>query len=151
MRKNSEIKFWGALDKTSNPNGCWEYRGYKNPQGYGKYAFNGFVWLTHRLALHFTGVDISQGIVCHHCDNPSCCNPAHLYVGTNQDNSNDAKSRGRLRALRGSTNPGSKLTEAEVLDIRSLRFKQALDKYGHIVSRGQICQIRYNKKSWPHV
>jgi hypothetical protein len=150
-RSNTEQDFWNRLDKTSNPKGCWEYTGFRNPEGYGKFSYKKKNWLAHRLALHLTEVDVTGKIVCHHCDNPSCCNPSHLYAGTKQDNSNDAVARNRLWSAPGSKNPYSKLTEEQVLDIRSLRFKQALDKYGHIVSRGQICQIRYNKQSWNHI
>lgn len=151
MRPNSENKFWQTIDKISNPNGCWEWQGYRNPAGYGKYSFQGKIWLTHRLALHLSGVDVANKITCHHCDNPPCCNPKHLYAGTKQDNADDAKQRNRLWSAPGSQNPYSKLTESQVLDIRALPFKQAVDKYCHIVSRGQICQIRYNKKAWRHI
>lgn len=151
MKPNTEKKFWNTVDKTSNHNDCWEWQGFKNPAGYGKYSYNKFVWLTHRLALYFSGVDVQNKIVCHHCDNPCCCNPNHLYAGTKQDNSDDAKKRNRLWSAPGSQNPYSKLTESQVLDIRTLPFSKALTKYGDVVSRGQICQIKYNKKAWRHI
>lgn len=151
MRPNTEEKFWNTINKTSNPDDCWEWKGFKNPEGYGKYSFNKRNWLSHRLALHFSGVDITDKIVCHHCDNPSCCNPKHLYAGSKQDNANDAKSRNRLWSAPGSKNPYSKLTESQVLDIRALPFTLALQKYGHIVSRGHICHIKYNKTAWQHI
>jgi hypothetical protein len=149
MKTNTEYDFWQRLNRL--PSGCWEYQGFKNLQGYGIFSYKSQRWLTHRLALEFQGVNIQGKIVCHHCDNPCCCNPAHLYAGTKQDNSDDAVNRNRLWSAPGSLNPYSKLTEQQVLDIRSLKFKQALDKYGHIASRGQICQIRYNKNSWKHI
>ena len=147
MRTNTEQDFWSKINKTST---CWEWQAFCNPSGYGHYSWQGRNWLAHRLALHFTGVDIVDKLVCHHCDNPCCCNPEHLYAGTSKSNSADAQSRDRLWSAPGELNPNAKLTETEVLDIRTLPFKQACEKYKHI-SRGHICQIRYNKKAWRHV
>lgn len=150
MISNTEKDFWAKVGKTTNDD-CWNFMGFRNPQGYGKFSYQQKNWLSHRLALYFTGVDITNKIVCHTCDNPSCCNPKHLYAGTKQDNSNDAKNRNRLWSAPGITNPWHKLTDEQVLDIRKLPFTQALLKYGHLISRGHVCQIKYNKKSWKHI
>lgn len=148
MTPNSEQDFWTRVNKTP---GCWLWTGFCNPNGYGHFSYQGRNWLAHRLSLHLTGVDIESRLVCHHCDNPSCVRPDHLYAGTPQSNSADAQSRNRLWSAPGSLNPAARLTEAQVLDIRSLPFRQAVDRYSHIVSRGHICQIRYNKKAWRHI
>ena len=148
MRRNTEQDFWDHVDK-SGP--CWTWTGFVNPNGYGHFSFNGKNWLTHRLSLYFTGVDITNKLVCHHCDNPSCVRPGHLYAGSLQSNAEDAKSRNRLWTAPGSSNPRAKLTEQQVEHIRCLPFAQAMETYGHIVSRGQICHIRYNKDSWRHI
>jgi hypothetical protein len=148
MRKNTEQDFWKHVDKTA---ACWNWQGFKNPQGYGYFSWQGRNWLTHRLSLHFAGIDVTGKIACHHCDNPSCVNPAHLYAGTKQSNSDDARNRNRLWRAAGSTNPNAKLTEQQVLDIKQLSYSEAVARYGHLVSRGQICHIRYSKNSWQHV
>jgi hypothetical protein len=148
MKPFTQEQFWARVSKTDN---CWEWQGYKNPQGYGKQGYQNKNWLTHRLSLYFSGIDIKDKIVCHHCDNPACVRPDHLYAGTKQDNSNDAKTRNRLWKASGIINPNNKLTDEQVLDIRNLKFGVAVEKYKGIVSRGHICHIKYNKKAWAHI
>lgn len=78
----------------------------------------------HRLAFEiFSGSKIPIGmLVCHRCNNPPCCNPAHLYVGTDQDNMNDMVRGRRWRGLNfsGADNPGAKIREQDVREIRRL-------------------------------
>lgn len=149
MRKNSEEDFWKHIVK--KPNGCWIWTGFCNPQGYGFFSWQGKNHLAHRLSLQFSGVDVTDKIACHHCDTPSCCNPDHLYAGTKQSNSDDARSRNRLRRSPGSSNPNAKLSEQEVLHIRNIPYKQAVALYSHKVSVGHICTIKYTKKGWHHI
>jgi hypothetical protein len=101
---------------------------------------------THRLAYRLTHGDIPDGmLVCHTCDNPPCCNPAHLWLGTNADNSADMSRKGRasragnpwgLGARRGSDAPNAKLTDEQVLEARSkyasglYTFKTLAAEYG---------------------
>jgi hypothetical protein len=75
--------------------GCWNWlRG--KMHGYGSIWFAGKRWTVHRLSyLIFSGEIPTGRLICHHCDNPSCCNPDHLYVGTAQDNMRDRDLRGR--------------------------------------------------------
>lgn len=134
--------------------GCWIFMGAVNHWGYGMIGTGrrGMpVDRAHRVTYkHFKG-DIPQGMfVCHSCDVPSCCNPDHLFLGTNQDNVNDMlrKRRNspppRNKHVVGSVHPGAKLTEQQVLEIRSLydqgKTQQELaDKYG--VVRQSISKI----------
>lgn len=79
--------------------------------------------LVHRLAFELA-VGSTDGLcVCHRCDNPPCCNPAHLFLGTQKDNMRDASSKGRIRNAserhRGERHPGAKLTQSQVDDIRA--------------------------------
>jgi hypothetical protein len=105
--------FWDRVEVKS-PNECWEWKGGLNSKGcygqtsydYGhpRYSHNKLRRiLAHRLAwiLHHQK-EIPKGlIICHTCDNPRCCNPAHLFAGTHKDNSQDASKKGRLKGKRG--------------------------------------------------
>lgn len=98
-------QFWDYVDKTGD---CWVWTGPKNRAGYGLWsglAADGRRGLAHRLSLaeviEPTGPDL---FACHHCDNPPCVNPAHLYWGTVQDNSRDVVERG------GAWNKGARST-----------------------------------------
>lgn len=80
------------------PNGCWEYQGFKRkpPRHYGDLSYRGTTWRTHRLAYHLSKGAIPDGmVVMHACDNPPCCNPAHLRLGTHLDNMSECRAKGR--------------------------------------------------------
>lgn len=101
-------------------NGCIEWHGCANQKGYGMMVYKGRIHAAHRVSwqLHFG--EIAEGLlVLHHCDNPCCVNPDHLFLGTNQDNMDDMKSKGRQRTPRGEESKRSKLTWAAVREIRA--------------------------------
>lgn len=75
---------------------CWIWEGQKNPKGYGEYFVGGRNYKAHRIAYYLhTGDWPADRLVCHSCDNPSCVNPHHLWLGTAQDNSDDMVRKGR--------------------------------------------------------
>jgi hypothetical protein len=75
---------------------CWEWTGHKMSSGYGQVNFNKKGWLTHRLFWTIFNGEIPNGLwVLHHCDNPSCVRPSHLFLGTNSDNQQDSVNKGR--------------------------------------------------------
>ena len=89
--------------------GCWEWTGYKDDKGYGRsstyrrYQSNTLI-LAHRISWELYHGDIPKDdsyygtlLVCHHCDNPGCVNPNHLFLGTQKDNMQDCKRKGRTR------------------------------------------------------
>lgn len=112
---------------------CWEWQGTLNKKinGYGLVSHAGKQSLTHRLMYQLThpNEDISRLIIRHKCDNPKCCNPTHLESGTAQDNSNDAKRRGRI--AKGERGSKAKLTDKEALSI----YKQFHDETCRITQR----------------
>lgn len=94
-------RFFKSVEKM--PNGCWEWRGGKSAAGYGvirvgsRSAGTSATVTTHRMswAIHNGFVMPSGAFVCHKCDNPPCCNPDHLFLGTHLDNMRDLTAKGR--------------------------------------------------------
>ena len=101
-------RFWNRVNKggpvpTHKPElgPCWLWTGYQNHRGYGQASFNGKVMLTHRISFTIQRgrLPLAGMKICHHCDNPSCVRPDHLFEGTDSDNMRDAVSKGRLPTL----------------------------------------------------
>lgn len=111
-------RFWSKVAKSDDPDACWEWTATKSKRGYGRIRINGKLIATHRIAYELANDCISSDLyVCHHCDNPSCCNPNHLFLGTHTDNMHDMYSKQR-RTQRGESNGNSKLNWNEVRYIR---------------------------------
>ena len=102
-----------------NPDECWEWQGGLDYHGYGQLWMNGTHHGAHRLAWEYFIGPIPEGFcVLHHCDNPPCCNPNHLFLGTREDNFRDMVRKNRHGKSRGSHNGNSKLTKDKVRRIR---------------------------------
>jgi hypothetical protein len=139
------------LDIPEDPTACWEFTGCRNHSGYGELTMRGYsTKLTHRLAYQLANGPIPAGLcVLHRCDNPPCCNPAHLFLGTRIDNNADMRAKGRdstppRNDVRGEKNGHAKLTAARVLEIRARaargeRITYLADEFG--VSHGLISGI----------
>ena len=138
----------------SDNNKCWPYAGSHDTCGYGKITLNGKEHKAHRFLWELHNGAIPKGMfVLHHCDNPPCCNPAHLYLGTNKDNVRDMVLRHRCNPTRGSANWQAKLNESQVPAIKiRLSNGDSLSKIGHDygVSPITIFDIKHNK-TWAHV
>lgn len=110
--------------------GCWIFMGATNSFGYGIVGTGARGMpndRAHRITYKYFHGEIPAGMfVCHKCDVPSCCNPDHLFVGTNQDNVRDMISKGRNSLpprnphIVGSVHPGAKLNEEQVAEIRKM-------------------------------
>ena len=78
------------------PSGCWKWQGAVDSHGYGRTRYNGKLTSAHRAAYEYMHKEIPEGMhVLHRCDNPPCINPAHLFLGTHQDNMDDMAAKGR--------------------------------------------------------
>lgn len=114
--------------------GCWEWTGTPADHGYGRMSYKNRVHMVHRLAAHlWLGLDLwdSNVKVCHHCDNPPCFNPEHLYLGTQQSNMDDMTARGRARKKSGKheyCKKGHRITEENALWERR-RCKTCWEEY----------------------
>jgi hypothetical protein len=102
---------------------CWEWQGSKLKAGYGQTRVGTTKMLAHRaMYLHTVGPIPDGMVVMHACDNPPCCNPNHLRLGTHQDNVNDriAKGRSNYVGMSGESNPNVTLSADKVAELRSL-------------------------------
>jgi hypothetical protein len=114
-----EVRFWANLDKSGD---CWTWKlATRGAHGYGITKWQGRSYATHRVAWELTHGPIPPGVlVCHHCDNPPCCRPDHLFLGTPRDNMQDMIAKGRARppSRRGEAAGRALLTENQVRAIR---------------------------------
>jgi hypothetical protein len=98
---------------------CFEFTGSKDESGYGLIRFKGKVQRTHRVIWIIKNGPIPKGMmVLHKCDNPPCCNPEHLFLGSQDDNMKDMVSKGRQADQSGERNGNSFLTKEVIKNIR---------------------------------
>jgi len=137
----------------ASEDGCWEWSRGKISTGYGLYSVGYKRYYTHRLSYElFVGPIPESKHVLHSCDNPPCCNPEHLSVGTPLDNTNDAITKGRLDN-KGSKNGRSKLTESIVLEIRNTYTKDTniIDISNKYEITTATCRAILRGSLWKHV
>lgn len=130
---------------------CWEWLAGKHVDGYGTFWVNRKNSLAHRVSYElFVGSIPPSLSVLHTCDNPSCVNPKHLFVGTQDDNMKDMIQKNRKKVINGSNLPQSKLTIQQVLEIR----KKEKFQYEYAKDFG-VCQATVREAqvglTWKHV
>ena len=153
-------RLWSKIAVTPDPSQCWDWMASTFDNGYGQFKVGTKNWRAHRFVWTMVHGPIPDDlVVCHRCDNPLCCNPDHLFLGSNRDNSQDMVSKGRQRgnkgehSVRGSNHPHAKLTEDAVRDIRK-RFSQGdtsstLGRQ-YSVTKETILSV-VHRKTWRHV
>ena len=172
-RRSTPQDFWKHVDRTVLV-GCWPWSASLGDEGYGRVRYQGKEWRASRLAWALTHGDPGPLCVLHHCDNPPCCNPNHLFLGTHKDNMQDSTRKGRhprnktgylpsgarhhsaLRpevVARGERNGSAKLTEASVLAIRrehaaGVSWRNLASAFN--VAKGTIGFI-VHRKTWAHL
>lgn len=147
-----ERRFWARVDQGSNDE-CWEWLGAKWANGYGnfRYRVDGQPIQTtaHRYSyeLHNAPIGDRKVLVCHTCDNRSCVNPAHLWLGSHKQNSEDMVAKGR--SARG-IGAGGKLNPHLVRDIRSASGTHASIARRYSISRRMVGMIK-SRQAWAWV
>lgn len=121
-------RFWAKVDRRG-PDDCWEWqRRSRHNHGYGTFRKTTYESVkAHRLAYELEIGPVPDGLeVCHRCDNPPCCNPAHLFLGSHADNLQDMRAKGR--DARGERNGQAKLTDEVVATIRLRYASEAISQ-----------------------
>jgi hypothetical protein len=136
LSKDQITGFWHRVDMRAEDE-CWEWQGPRLPKGYGYLSARGRAGCeyAHRIAWEITNGAIPAGVfVLHHCDNPPCCNPAHLWLGTSGDNNRDAVRKGRQWKI------------AKTHCLRGHRYRPETTRLG---SKGErlclVCQRAYRR------
>lgn len=169
-------QFWDNVDKSGGDDACWLWTKRKDRDGYGALMLGKKHMIAHRMAYQLVYGDIPAGLeVCHNCpggDNPSCVNPAHLWLGTHKENMVDKERKGRgnhgnystnnqngmqkypEKVARGSAHPGSKLTESDVVTIRS-KFTNGDNTQLELQREFKVSKVTIyriiNRIGWKHV
>ena len=148
-----KMKIKLAKKTEAKPNCCVEWIGYRDRQGYGRAWFDYQPIGAHRLSWSIANGPIPEGMcVLHRCDNPSCVNPEHLFLGTVSENHKDMMLKKRNVLSLGERNGQSKLDAAKVREIRALK---GIETQRRIAGRFGICceNIRqiWSRQTWKHV
>lgn len=143
-------KFWLRIEGGTDFQ-CWNWKGAKNPTGYGRLTTTEGGAMAHRVAYELIKGPIPSGqIVRHQCDNPACCNPRHLLLGNYQDNSDDMVRR--RRSAEGAKNGRTKLSNAQAAYIRrnpqGLTQKKLCEMFG--LASSTVSYIR-SGRSWKYM
>lgn len=158
LSENDINRFWKTVAFTANPDKCWNWQGKSKVRGYGRFcvSINPNIERTigcPRVSYYLHNkVDPIGYAVLHTCDNPTCVNPNHLYLGTNKENTVDMMRKGRGYHRKGQDHGMAKLSDVIVSKIKKEYIKGngnlLANKYG--VNQSVISRI-INNKSWAYV
>lgn len=149
-------RFWNKVN-IETPDKCWEWTGCRTPLGYGILMLPSIDGSKRkRIFAHRYSWDIHYGSlpqelsVCHHCDNPPCINPNHLFLGTTADNLRDMALKGRSQ--QGEKHHNVKITEATIIEIRRLSEHMSMPE----IAKSLGLQYLYvwhivRRKKWKHI
>lgn len=155
-----KTRFLNFIEINERFSGCWKWLGPKNKGGYGFFKLIGKNYSAHRISYFFNyKLDPGPFLVCHSCDNRSCVNPTHFFLGTHKDNAIDKTNKGRGvggKALgpKGERQGRSKLKNKDIIKIRQLwakgtfRQSQLAERFG--VGQ-QMISLIVNGKNWKHI
>jgi HNH endonuclease len=151
-----DLLFWAKVNRGELEE-CWEWTaGKAGRMGYGKVKRHGKTTLAHRVSWEIANGQIPDGLqVCHHCDNPPCVNPSHLFLGTQKENLEDRDRKGRAVWSPGERNGTSKLTEDHVREVRRLGMIHSETTQGKIgerfgLTQSGVCRIVNGERSALH-
>lgn len=146
---SSNNAFWQKVKKTED---CWLWTGALHRQGYGFTTISGKKMYAHRAAWMLTYGSIPEKTcVCHRCDVTTCVRPSHLFLGTQQQNMQDASQKGRLcNKPRGSQNNMAKMTEAQAYRAKFGTEHMVILAREFSVTYQAIQAIRTGK-TWRHI
>ena len=142
-----QARFWAKVD-VRGPDECWPWKASTTRGGYGKMKIGASVIGAHRIAMVLDGRAPKSRHALHRCDNPPCCNPAHLFAGMDKQNVADKVRKGRV--ARGEGVASAKLTAEAVRAIRNDRriYREIAADYG--VSATVVGEVK-RRISWGHV
>ena len=150
-------RFWRSVDRSGGDDACWPWLLSKKEKGYGQFVVRRGDrqknYRAHRYAYFLTNGDWPKANACHSCDNPSCCNPSHLWDGDDLANQRDSIAKGRAKKAVGSAASKAKLTEEQVMEIRALAesgVSQASLSRRYGVNRYSISAL-VHRRTWRHV
>ena len=132
---------------------CHWWTAYTDSKGYGTFRGKSEKQRAHRVAYELYNGPIPKGLlVLHKCDNPSCVNPVHLFLGTQADNMKDMCDKGRQNKTKGEHANGSKLTDIEVRKIKKFKKTISYVEMAKIfgTSKSHLHRILTNQ-SWEHI
>lgn len=149
-----EIRFWLKVKKLKKLNGCWIWKACRDKNGYGKMTVNTKDERAHRFSwkIHFGEIP-EKYFVCHKCDNPSCVNPGHLFIGTARDNNRDMIIKKRNGDVRGEKYGASVLTREDVIEIRkwaASKIRHGIIAHNFGVKKTYISNI-VQRKTWKDI
>ena len=147
-------RFFSKISFENHSNKCWIWTGSKDKAGYGLLRMGKKFIKSHRYAYQlYNGNFDNKLFVCHKCDNPSCNNPEHLFLGTAKENNLDRVNKNRNANQKGSNQTSAILNEKLVLEIRDKLKNGYLAKYLAIdygVHKTTIADIKH-RRTWSHI